>query len=142
VSHSPRTPNPPARKLSILIVDDNRDGADALAMLAEFLGHDVQTAYDGENALRIAASSWPDIAVLDLSMPGMDGLHVARQLRTLAAGRKLTLLALTGWSRDIEKANATQAAGFDAYLTKPVQVHTLEAHLNQLVAESPASPRD
>ena len=104
----------------ILVVDDNVDAAESVAMLLRLNGHEVEVAYDGESALSIAATFAPDIAFLDIGLPGMDGYEVARRLRTLPGLEALRLIAVTGYGQDKDKA-AALAAGFHLHLTKPVE---------------------
>ena len=110
----------------ILVVDDNRDTVDTEARLLEALGQSVQRAYDGPSALRIAAEFKPEIVFLDLDMPGMSGLEVARQLRALPALAASRLVAYTGFARPEHRAAAV-AAGFNDIILKP-------GTLNQLIA--------
>ena len=107
----------PARR--ILVVDDNRDVADSLAMLLESVGMAVRVAYDGTSALETAAAFRPEIVFLDLGMPKMDGYATARRLRELPGGHDIFLVALTGWGQ-AEDRGRTRDAGFDEHLTKPV----------------------
>jgi CheY-like chemotaxis protein len=95
----------------ILVVDDNRDAADSLAQLLEMSGHAVVTAHDGIGALAAASEFEPDIVLLDIGMPGMDGHEVCRRLRTLPRGREMSILALTGWGQEAD-CRRSQAAGF------------------------------
>jgi CheY-like chemotaxis protein len=106
--------------LRVLVVDDNRDAADTLATLLDTCGADVRTCYDGRAALAAAASFDPEVALLDVDMPGMDGCELARKLRlrATAAGRSLLLVAITGVNDPGAEARA-DAAGFDLFLTKP-----------------------
>jgi CheY-like chemotaxis protein/anti-sigma regulatory factor (Ser/Thr protein kinase) len=104
----------------ILVADDNHDAAEALSLQLQLAGHDVRTAHDGLEALQLARTFGPDIVLLDLGMPKMDGYEVARQLRTELAGvRQMTLIALTGWGQQQDR-DRTADAGFDAHLVKPV----------------------
>jgi PAS domain S-box-containing protein len=117
----------PGRPLSgqrILVVDDNRDAADSLALLLEADGAWVRVAYDGRNALAQAASFEPHTVLLDLGMPGMDGYEVAHELRR-GESRELRVVALTGWGQEADRRR-TSAAGFDHHLTKPVNIEELE----------------
>jgi PAS domain S-box-containing protein len=109
----------------ILIADDNHDAADSLALLLEAAGHDVRTAHGGHAALRIASSFQPQVALLDIGMPDLDGYEVARRLRQSAWGRSLRIVALTGWGQEEDRRRAL-AAGFDHHLTKPVDLQALE----------------
>jgi CheY-like chemotaxis protein len=108
-----------------MVVEDNRDAADALAMLLELKGHEVVTANDGETALRRAAQQNLDIIFLDLGMPDMDGFEVAQRMRQQIKGRQPSLVALTGWGSE-EDRRRTRSAGFDRHLTKPVSVEALD----------------
>jgi PAS domain S-box-containing protein len=111
----------PARSspLRILVVDDNADAAESLAMLLELEGHVVKTAMNGESALALAASFAPDVALLDIGLPGMDGYALAAALRADPVHRALRLVALTGYGQP-EDRERSRAAGFDMHLVKPV----------------------
>jgi CheY-like chemotaxis protein len=110
----------------VLVVDDNRDGAESLAMLLtmELDSCVVETVFDGLQALAVLDSFAPDIALLDIGMPGMDGYELARRIRATHRGRELTLIALTGWGQADDKQRAAEA-GFDEHLTKPVDPELL-----------------
>jgi signal transduction histidine kinase/ActR/RegA family two-component response regulator len=103
----------------ILVVDDNRDAADSIALLLEVAGHDVRTAYDGPDALNVASEFRPEVVILDLGLPSMDGFEIARQIEGQTWGKDVTLVALTGWGQQ-EDYRRTSDAGFDAHLVKPV----------------------
>jgi signal transduction histidine kinase len=104
----------------ILVADDNHDAAEALSLQLQLAGHDVRTAHDGAEAIAIARTFDPDIVLLDLGMPKMDGYEAARELRLRSTeGRRLTLIALTGWGQQQDR-DRTADAGFDAHLVKPV----------------------
>jgi signal transduction histidine kinase len=104
----------------ILVADDNHDAAEALSLQLQLAGHDVRTAHDGIEALQVARTFEPDIVLLDLGMPKMDGYEAARQLRAESPGvRRMTLIALTGWGQQQDR-DRTADAGFDAHLVKPV----------------------
>jgi PAS domain S-box-containing protein len=107
----------PARR--VLIVDDNEDAARTLADLLAADGHDVQVALSGTSALDQALARPPDIVVLDLGLPDLDGVEVARRLRAQAVTRHAVLVAVTGWGQEADRAR-TAAAGFDVHLVKPV----------------------
>lgn len=109
---------------NILVVDDNRDAADSLAAVLGLLGATTTVAYDGEDALRKAASVLPSIAILDLGMPRMDGFELARRLRDDPAHEGLALVALTGWGQASDRERAA-SAGFDRHLLKPVDIADL-----------------
>lgn len=109
----------PGAPRRVLIVDDNVDAASSLAMLLQLRGHDARVAYDGLSALGLARGDAPEVALLDLGMPGMDGYELARRFRGDPALREVRLVALTGWGQD-EDRQRTKAAGFDHHLVKPV----------------------
>lgn len=117
------TSEPPARKRPargrILVVDDNVDAADTLAMLLEFLDYETRTAYDGRQALQAAESWQPDLVILDINMPVLDGYAAAREFRAAHRSPRVVLVALTARSLPTDQA-AAEAAGFDVHLTKPV----------------------
>jgi PAS domain S-box-containing protein len=115
----------PGNSRRILVVDDNRDAAESLGMLLEMSGCTVSIAFDGPQALMAIESFKPDIALLDIGMPGMDGYELARRIRSTHMGRNLILVALTGWGQADDKKRATEA-GFDQHLTKPVDPDLLE----------------
>jgi signal transduction histidine kinase/ActR/RegA family two-component response regulator len=111
---------PPARR-RVLVVDDNVDAAHSLAEYLRLDGHRVESAVDGEAALRIAEVLKPDVAFIDLNMPGMDGAEVARRLRVTPWGRTARLVALTGMGQQADIAR-TREAGFDEHITKPADL--------------------
>ena len=112
------------RRTKVLVVDDNRDAADSLGALFELRNFDVSTAYDGYAAVAAANQQQPDLIVMDLGMPGMDGYETARQIRALANGRPVLMIALTGWGQS-DARSRTQDAGFDQHLIKPVDFDDL-----------------
>jgi PAS domain S-box-containing protein len=117
-----------AAKRKVLVIDDNADAAESLAVLLGLQGHEAQTALDGEAGLAIAAKLRPDMILLDLRMPRMSGYQVARAIRTTDWGRQLVLVALSGYGQE-DDFLATQAAGFDYHLVKPVDPKLLQAFL-------------
>ena len=112
----------------ILIADDDRDSAATLASLLELLGHETHTANDGDETIASADRLRPDVVILDIRMPQVDGLAAARMLRKRAWARKLVLYALTGWGEARDRGR-TREAGFDRHFVKPVTVDDLLAHL-------------
>jgi CheY-like chemotaxis protein len=109
---------------SILIVDDNVDAAQMLGELLRQAGHEVQIAHDGAQALLLVQQSRPDVAVLDIGLPVMDGYALAEQLRAQCTGQVPYLIALTGYGQAHDRAQAKRA-GFDEHLVKPVDTATL-----------------
>jgi signal transduction histidine kinase/ActR/RegA family two-component response regulator len=118
----PRPPEPalhPESIYRILVVDDNRDSAESLAMMLNLSGHETEISLDGEQALAAAAAFRPDVVLLDLGMPKVNGYEVCRRLREQPWGETMTVIAQTGWGQAEDKRR-TQAVGFDAHLVKPV----------------------
>jgi CheY-like chemotaxis protein len=117
--------------LRILVVDDNRDSAETLEMMLRHRGNTVSLAYDGEAAVQAALELQPDVVVLDIGLPKLNGDEACRRIRQQTTGRRIIIIALTGWSRD-EDRQLTREAGFDYHLVKPVSpnaVWTLIADL-------------
>jgi CheY-like chemotaxis protein len=113
------------RILRVLVVDDNHDCADSLSMLVNLWGDKAQTAYDGAAALALTALRRPDVVLLDLAMPKMDGCQVARRLREQTAFGDTLLIAITGYTNQAHRQLCSEA-GFDHYLIKPVDLADLE----------------
>jgi CheY-like chemotaxis protein len=122
------TADTPLSGRRILVVDDNRDAADTLAMLLNFLGAEVGVERDGHAALERLAQETPDAVLLDISMPEMDGYEVARRIRSRPELKDVMLIALTGWGQDSDRGLA-EASGFNHHLVKPVDLGMLEALL-------------
>jgi CheY-like chemotaxis protein len=121
----------PAQSLRVLVVDDNADVAHALALLLEVLGYRVETAATGGQALEVAARFEPRVALVDIGLPDMDGLALARRLRAEFPDRdRLFLVAVTGYGHE-EARQRSLEAGFDEHLAKPVDRRTLESLLTQ-----------
>lgn len=124
----PTSDEPKSRALSgcrILVVDDNKDSADSLGMLLQLSGNTIFTAYDGLEALDAAATFLPDVILLDIGLPKLNGYEVARRIREQPWGREMMLIALTGWGQD-EDRRLSGEAGFDFHLVKPVDLAALE----------------
>jgi PAS domain S-box-containing protein len=128
---APRPAHAPAPSRRILIVDDNVDAADSLAMLLGLSGHQVRTAYGGPAALEAVGGYRPEVVLLDIGLPGMDGYEVARQLRRGSAGSGVTLVALTGYGQEDDRRK-THDAGFDHHLVKPVDPDELTRLLDRI----------
>ena len=121
------TASPPSAKPTprrIVIADDNLDAAESLKMLLEFQGHEVRVAGDGREALGAAADAAPDVMLIDIGMPKLNGYEVAGAIRAQPWGGRIKLVAVTGWGQE-EDRRRTKAAGFDAHLAKPVDVDAL-----------------
>src|SRR5690606_21791315 len=115
----------------ILVADDNVDAAESLGVLLELMGHEVRLAHDGEQALVEAEAFRPELILLDLGMPRLDGYATARRIRASAWGRSVLVAALTGWGQP-EVKRQTAEAGFDVHLVKPVDRATLHDLLGKL----------
>lgn len=114
----------------VLVADDNRDAADSMAVLLEWLGYDVRVAYDGASAIRLADEFEPQLAILDINMPQIDGYEVARTLRQ-SHGDKVMLVALTGvpsWETNVKAFES----GFDRHFAKPMDGREIEDVLQRL----------
>jgi PAS domain S-box-containing protein len=120
-----------ASPLRIVVVDDNKDAADSLAMLLEFNGHDVRTANDGRAGLELTLEVLPDVVMLDIGLPQLSGYEIARRIRTDARCGDVLLIAVSGWGQEKDKAEAT-SAGFDYHFTKPVDFDRLQEVLSKI----------
>jgi signal transduction histidine kinase len=109
----------------ILVADDNRDAARSLTLLLRILGNDTQTAHDGLEALEIGATYLPDVVLLDIGMPNLNGLDTCRRMRQEPWGKNIVIVACTGWGQDDDRRK-TQDAGFDTHMVKPVDPAALE----------------
>jgi signal transduction histidine kinase len=118
-------------RLRILVVDDNREGARLLGMIVTMLGHDLRTAHDGLEAIEVAAAYRPDVVLMDIGMPRLNGYDAARRMREQPWGREPRLVALTGWGQDEDKQRAREA-GFDRHFVKPVEPAALQSLLAEL----------
>jgi CheY-like chemotaxis protein len=118
--------------IRVLVVDDNVDSAESMALLLSLDGHEVRTAFDGPGALARAAEFGPEAVLLDIGLPGMDGYEVARRMRELPGLENALMIAITGYGQDDDRARS-RAAGFDHHLVKPVDPEALSALLDSLV---------
>ena len=119
----------------MLLIEDNVDITEFIRIQLEMWGHEVSVAHDGPSGLEAALRVRPEIALLDVGLPGMDGYELARRIRREPAGRQIHLVAMTGYGRPEDRARAL-AAGFDAHLVKPVDPR----HLQELLG-SPTAAR-
>jgi CheY-like chemotaxis protein/two-component sensor histidine kinase len=126
---APRTAAPdngqhgPARR--VLVVDDNRDGANSLAMMLRLLGDEVRTAHDGVEAVEVAGRFRPEVILMDVGMPCLNGLDATRLIREQSWGKRITIIALTGWGQKGDREQSREA-GCDGHLVKPVDLSELE----------------
>ena len=125
-----------AHPVRVLIADDNRDAADSLEMLLTLEHQDVRVAYDGERAFELMAQFHPDIALLDIGMPGMNGYELAAKVREQPWGAGIHLVAVTGWGQEDDRRRAL-AAGFDAHLVKPADFAAVSALCREVAAREP-----
>ena len=109
----------------ILVADDNRDSAKSLCTLLRTLGHEVHTAYDGAEAVALAAECKPDVAILDIGMPRLNGYDAARRIREDRGHEGITLIALSGWGQEEDRKRSADA-GFDHHMTKPVALDAVQ----------------
>ena len=128
-----RSPAPVAiasrsRANRVLVVDDNQEAADTLVNLLDCLGTEARAAYDCEQALRLAVSYRPTVALLDIGMPGMDGYELAARMRATPALNGMKMVALTGWGQSDDRKKIAKA-GFDGHLVKPAGIEQIEAFL-------------
>ena len=130
----------PTKRLRILVVDDNLDAAESLAILLAAEGNETRTANDGLEALDVAATFEPDAILLDIGMPKMSGFEVCRRIRQQAWRKSTVVIALTGWGQDEDKRR-TREAGFDFHLVKPVLPEALEKLLACVTAAKGAADR-
>jgi signal transduction histidine kinase/ActR/RegA family two-component response regulator len=126
---------PSSSRRRVLVVDDNKDAAVSLAMMLKLMGNEAKTAHDGLEALDVAAVYRPDLILLDIGMPKMNGYDTARQIRQHLWGKGVVLVALTGWGQD-EDRRKSQDAGFDSHMTKPIEPAALEELLAGLKWEA------
>lgn len=134
-SPSNREASEVARALRILVVDDNADSADMLAMSLRMMGHDVRALYDPLQVVQSALEFRPDVAFLDVGMPVLNGFALATQLRDVKwpGGCKPRLVALTGWGQE-EDRRRSEEAGFDEHLVKPADLDRIESVCLRVVA--------
>mgnify|MGYP001174105847 CR=1 FL=1 len=122
-----------AQQVKILVVDDNRDACTSLAMLLEIMGHVVRTAYDGQMAIQYAEEFRPQLILMDIGMPVLDGYQATRRLRSFPWAQDVQIVALTGWGQDHDR-HRSQSAGCSGHLVKPVSRPDLENLLQNLVS--------
>jgi CheY-like chemotaxis protein/two-component sensor histidine kinase len=123
----------PSVSRRILIIDDNEDGAQSLAMLLELHGHQTQMAHDGVQGIELAEEFQPEIVLLDIGLPRLNGYEVGRRIRAQPWGKDMVLIAMTGWGQEDDR-NRSREAGFDAHIVKPVDHDQLMKMLESLRA--------
>lgn len=110
----------------ILVVDDNMDSATSLTTLLQLMGSEAHTAYDGNQAIAMAEQVHPDLILLDIGMPHMNGFEVARHIRAQDWGKEIVLISVTGWGQE-EYRRMSIDAGFDSHLIKPINIDDLKS---------------
>lgn len=129
----PIPPETEPRRFKILVVDDNRDSALSLAMMLSIMGHETRTAHDGESAVSTAESFRPEVVLLDIGLPKLNGYEVAQRIRENAWGTSMFLIAVTGWGQDEDRQRSTEV-GLNVHMVKPVEPAALERLLAELRA--------
>ena len=135
VSNPPLTHSAP-RRFKILVVDDNHDSALSLAMMLSIMGHETRTAHDGESAVVTAEAFLPEVVLLDIGLPKLNGYEVAQRIRDTAWGASMYLIAVTGWGQDEDRQRSSEV-GLNLHMVKPVEPSALEKVLADL---APALP--
>lgn len=125
VHRSGYSPPAPAHRFKILVVDDNPDSALSMAMMLSIMGHDTRTAHDGESAVATAESFLPDVVLLDIGLPKLNGYEVAQRIRGSAWGASMYLIAVTGWGQDEDRQRSSEV-GLNQHMVKPVEPAALE----------------
>ena len=123
------------RRFRILVVDDNHDSALSLAMMLSIMGHETRTAHDGESAVETAESFLPEVVLLDIGLPKLNGYEVAQRIREQAWGAAMFLIAVTGWGQEEDRQRSSEV-GLNVHMVKPVEPAALE----KLLAELPRDP--
>jgi CheY-like chemotaxis protein len=123
--------NRPIMDGHVLVVDDDRDTADSLARLIRSFGYETKAVYDGSQAVEEAAAFLPDMALIDIGMPGFDGYETVTRIRQQRASVHVILVAVTGWTRDEDKQRAYES-GFDLHVAKPMDIEKLKWLLSLL----------
>ena len=129
----PVTPAGAPRRFRILVVDDNDDSALSMAMMLQIMGHDTRTAHDGESALSTAETFLPEVVLLDIGLPKLNGYEVAQRIREKTWGESMYLIAVTGWGQDEDRQRSSEV-GLNLHMVKPVEPAALEKLLATLPA--------
>lgn len=122
---------PGKRGFRILVVDDNQDSAMSLAMMLSIMGHETRTAHDGESAVTTAEAFLPEVVLLDIGLPKLNGYEVAQRIREQAWGATMFLIAVTGWGQDEDRQRSAEV-GLNVHMVKPVEPAVLEKILADL----------
>ena len=119
------------QRFRILVVDDNHDSAMSLAMMLSIMGHDTRTAHDGESAVATAESFLPEVVLLDIGLPKLNGYEVAQRIRENTWGKSMFLIAVTGWGQEEDRQRSSEV-GLNVHMVKPVEPAALERLLAEL----------
>ena len=133
VNGLPVTPTAAPRRFKILVVDDNHDSALSMAMMLQIMGHDTRTAHDGESAVSTAETFLPEVVLLDIGLPKLNGYEVAQRIREKTWGQAMYLIAVTGWGQDEDRQRSSEV-GLNLHMVKPVEPAALEKLLAALPA--------
>ena len=125
---------PASQRFRILVVDDNHDSALSLAMMLSIMGHDTRTAHDGESAVATAESFLPEVILLDIGLPKLNGYEVAQRIREQEWGKSMFLIAVTGWGQEEDRQRSSEV-GLNVHMVKPVEPAALERLLAELHSE-------
>src|SRR6476620_11498263 len=129
---------PASQRFRILVVDDNHDSALSLAMMLSIMGHDPRTAHDGESAVETAESVLPEVVLLDIGLPKLNGYEVAQRIRNTSCGKSMFLIAVTGWGQEEDRQRSSEV-GLNVHLVKPVEPAALERLLAELRSDQGSS---
>ena len=127
------------QRFKILVVDDNHDSALSLAMMLSIMGHETRTAHDGESAVISAEAFLPDVVLLDIGLPKLNGYEVAQRIRENAWGKSMFLIAVTGWGQDEDRQRSSEV-GLNLHMVKPVEPSVLEKLLAELRVDGKPTP--
>ena len=141
LSPSMKSAQPPERGCEVLVVDDNIDAAQSLAMLLEMSGHDVRLAYDGQSALEATLNYRPDVVLLDIGLPGLNGFEVAKRIRQQPTLNHIVLVAMTGYGQETDRQRS-QESGFDHHLVKPADLGELQKILTTVSEKATVTPTE
>lgn len=127
---------PTPKRFRILVVDDNHDSALSMAMMLSIMGHETRTAHDGESAVATAESFLPEVVLLDIGLPKLNGYEVAQRIREKPWGVSMFLIAVTGWGQDEDRERSSEV-GLNLHMVKPVEPSALEKLLAGLPSGEP-----
>ena len=133
----PTSVKPLPQRFRVLVVDDNHDSALSLAMVLSIMGHETRTAHDGESAVATAESFRPEVVLLDIGLPKLNGYEVAQRIRGNAWGASMFLIAVTGWGQQEDRQRSTEV-GMNVHMVKPVEPAALERLLSELPGKGDA----